>query len=149
MKIIAKNKQALFNYHLFEKIEAGLVLFGQEVKSIKTGHLSLKGSYVSARGSEVWLINAHIPRYKMSGPLPDYEPTRPRKLLLRKREIKRLLGKLTEKGLTLVPVSVYTKHGKVKIEIALARGKKKEDKRETIRRREQEREMKRAMRRKV
>ncbi len=148
MTVLAKNKNALFNYNILETFEAGLVLRGHEVKSVKNGHLSLKGSFVSLRNGELYLLNSYISPYKLAGPLPDYDPNRPRKLLLKKREIKRLIGKLSEKGLTLVPVKAYTKHSKIKIEIALARGKEKADKRETIKRRETERDLKRLMRKK-
>jgi len=146
MKILAKNKKIPFSYDILEKFEAGLTLHGHEVKSVKTGHLSLKGSYLSIRNGEAWLINAFIPPYKMAGRLSEYEPLRPRKLLLRKKEINYLTGKLNEKGLTLMPIKVYTKHGKIKLEAGLARGKKKFDKRETIRRREEKRETARTIR---
>jgi len=148
MPALVKNKQALFNYNILENFEAGLVLKGHEVKSIKSGHLSLKGSFVSLRNSELFLVNAYIPLYKMSGALPSYDAYRPRKLLLRKREVRRLIGKLSEKGLTLIPLKAYTKRGKIKIEIGLARGKAKEDKRETIKKRESERDIRRLLRKK-
>lgn len=149
MKILAKNKKGLFNYNILETLESGLVLSGQEVKSIKGGHISLGGSYVSLKNNELWLVNAFIPPYGPAGPLPDYDPERPRKLLLKKQEITRLRSKLNQKGLTIIPLKVYTKQGKIKLEIALARGKSKEDKRETIKRREQEREIRRMMRKKI
>lgn len=147
MPIIHKNKQAYFNYEILEKWEAGLVLRGQEVKSTKTGHVSLKGSYISIKNGEAWLIKAHIPPYKGAGKLINYDPERPRKLLLNKKELKYLTGKLNEKGLTLVPLGVYTKHDKIKLEIGLARGKRKLDKRELIKKREDERKMRREMKR--
>lgn len=139
MPVITTNKRAFFDYEILEKFEAGLVLSGQEVKSIKTGHIDLKGSYVTIQKNEAWLINAHIPLYKMAGKLPSYEPTRSRKLLLHRKEIKNLLGKLTQKGLTLIPIKVYTKHNQIKLEFGIGKGKKKFDKRETIRKREIER----------
>lgn len=149
MPILAKNKKALFNYEILEKLEAGIVLSGQEVKSVKNGHINLKGSYVTVQDEEAWLVNVHISPYKMAGPMTDYDPVRSRKLLLHKKEIRRILGKLSEKGLTLVPIKVYTKQGRIKVEIGIAKGKKKEDKRESIKKREQEREMRRMMKRKI
>lgn len=143
MPRIATNKKALYDYEILEKFEAGIVLAGHEVKSIKTGHINLKGSYVTIKAGEVWLINAHISKYKMAGKLLDYEPTRPRKLLLHKKEIKRLTGKLSEKGLTLIPLSVYTKRNQIKVEFGIGKGKKKVDKRESIKKREINRELKR------
>lgn len=134
--VIATNKRAYFEYEILEKFEAGIVLTGQEVKSIKTGHISLAGSYVTMKDNEAWLINAHVPPYKMAGLLPSYEPTRSRKLLLRKRELFSLMGKIKQKGLTLVPLRVYTKKGKIKLEFGLARGKRKYEKRELIKKRE-------------
>mgnify|MGYP001614842071 CR=1 FL=1 len=148
MTIIAKNKSALFNYELLETHEAGLVLTGQETKSIKTGHISLKGAYVSIRGGELWLRGSFVPPYKMAGTLPYYDPMRDRKLLLRKKEIERLAGKLNEKGLTITPIKVYIgKRSRLKIEIALVRGKQKHDKRESIKKRAVERDIRRQMKR--
>ncbi len=146
MPVIAKNKKALFDYEILGTFEAGLELTGQEVKSIKTGHISLKGSYVTLKASkkgkkEAYLTNAHISPYKMAGPLPDYEPTRSRKLLLRRKEINSLIGKIQEKGLTLVPIKVYTKRDKIKLEFGLGRGRKKVDKRELIKKREVKRQL--------
>ena len=145
MAIIYKNKQAYFNYEILKTWEAGLVLLGHEVKSIKTGHISLKGSYISIKNGEAWLRNARISPYKMAGNLVNYDPDRERKILLNKKEIKYLIGKLQEKGLTLVPLRVYTKHNKIKIEIGLGKGKSKIDKRASIRKREDEKKMRRAI----
>lgn len=136
MHIITTNKKAYFDYEILETFEAGIVLEGQEVKSIKTGHISLTGAYVTIKNSEAWLLSAHIPPYKMAGPLPGYEPTKSRKLLLRKQELRTLIGKIKQKGLTLMPLKIYTKRGKIKLEFGLARGKKKYEKREKIKERE-------------
>jgi len=145
MPMIVKNKKGLHNYEVIEKLETGIVLTGQEVKSVKQGHFHLDGSYVRLKKGEVWLIGAEIPKYKLAGALPDYNAKRDRKLLLRKKEIKYLVGKSEEKGLTLIPISVYTKRSKIKLEIGIARGKKKHDKRESIKKREDDRKIARAM----
>ncbi len=138
---LADNRKALYDYEVLEKFQAGLVLTGQEVKSVKNGHLSLKGAYVTFHNGDAYLTNAHITKYKQAGDIPDYDPTHSRRLLLRKKEIRYLQGKLEEKGLTIVPLSVYTKKRFVKMEIALAKGKKQHDKRETIKKRDAQREM--------
>lgn len=142
---LAGNKKALFDYEILEKFQAGLVLTGQEVKSVKAGHMSLKGTYVTFHNGDAYLTNANISKYPQAGNLPDYEPTASRRLLLRKREIRYLQGKLAEKGLTIVPLSVYTKNRFIKVEIAVGRGKKQYDKRETIKKRDTEREIKRSL----
>jgi SsrA-binding protein len=146
MKLLAKNKKAYFNYQILENFEAGISLIGQEVKSIKSGRINLAGSYVVLKGEEVYLIGANIPPYQPKNAPPDYNSERSRKLLLKKSEIKYLIGKVKEKGLTLVPLKVYTKRGKIKLEFGVAKGKKKADKRELIKKREAEREMKREIR---
>ena len=141
MKVIATNKKALFNYEILETYEAGVVLTGSEVKSIREGRVSLKESYAEIRDGEVFLINCHISSYPAAN-IFNHEPKRRRKLLLHKREIKRLLGRTTEKGLTLVPTKLYLNdRGIVKVELALAKGKKAYQKREAIRERDREREM--------
>lgn len=151
MKIIAKNKRAAFDYNILEKFEAGIVLTGAEVKSIKQGNISLKGSYVTISMTgpdnkpEAWLINAHISPYKPAGIQLGYDPEKSRKLLLHKKEIDYLIGKQKEGGLTIIPLLVYTKKGRIKIEVGLGRGKKKYEKREAIRKREDERKMRRAL----
>ncbi len=151
MGVLAKNKRAYFDYDILEEYEAGLVLKGFEVKSIKTGHVSLKGSYVTVKlaknnkNPEVYLINAHVSLYKHAGKMPNYNPTRSRKLLLNKKEIRYLIGKKVEKSLTLIPLRLYTKHNLIKLSFALARGKKKRDKREVIKRRELDIESRRAI----
>jgi SsrA-binding protein len=145
MTTLAFNKRASFDYELGDRYEAGLVLSGQEVKSAKTGHISLKGSFVTVKGNELFLTNANIPQYKHAGIVKNYDPTRPRKLLLRKSEIRTLIGKAKAAGLTLIPVRVYTKKRLVKLEFAVGRGKKEFDKRETIAKREAERRIRRAI----
>lgn len=145
MTTLAFNKRANFNYDISDKYEAGLVLSGQEVKSVKLGHISLKESFVTFKGAELYLTNAHITPYKQAGILKNYEPTRPRKLLLRKSEIKKLMGLVKIKGLTLVPIQVYTKKRLLKLEFGLGKGKNKFDKRETISKREVERNIRRTI----
>ena len=149
MKILAENKKAYFNYQILEKLEAGISLIGQEVKSIKSRRINLAGSYVVLKNSEVFLIGANVPPYQPKNVPADYNPERSRKLLLKKSEIKYLIGKVKQKGLTLVPLRVYTKRGKIKLEFGVARGKKKVDKRELIKKREAEREIRRALRRDI
>ena len=143
---VATNRQASYRYHLLEKWEAGMVLQGTEVKALRDGKAQIKDGYASVRDGEVWLHNVHIPPY---GPASreNHEPERPRKLLMHKREIERLIGKTREKGLTLVPTRLYFRDGRAKVEIALARGKDVGDKRQSIKEREMKREMERAIRR--
>ncbi|OGF23761.1 SsrA-binding protein [Candidatus Falkowbacteria bacterium RIFCSPLOWO2_12_FULL_45_13] len=147
MPVLAVNKRANFDYDIQEIYEAGLVLLGYEVKSIKTGHVSLKGSYVTFKKSrgknlpEAYLTNAHIPLYKFAGDWPGYEPLRARKLLLKKKEIRYLMGKKDEQGLTLIPIKIYTKHSFIKLEFGVGKGRKKYDKREVIKKRELDREV--------
>src|SRR6056297_3625645 len=143
--VLARNKKAYFDYEVLEKYEAGLKLLGHEVKSVKSGRVSLKGSFVTLKQTskklpEFYLINAHIPKYQHAGNIKDYDPYRSRKLLLNKKEIERLIGKKQEKGLTLVPLKLYTRHSLVKLEFGLARGKKKVDKREDIKRKDLDRQ---------
>jgi len=145
MKVFVENKKAYFNYEILETFEAGLVLIGQEVKSIKTGKASLKGSYVVLKNEEVYLIGANIPPYQPKNAPTDYNPERSRKLLLNKSEIKHLIGKGKEKGLTLIPLKIYSKNGRIKLAFGTAKGKKKADKRETIKKRETEREIKKEL----
>lgn len=146
MPTLAVNPRAKFDYHIIETYEAGVVLFGHEVKSAKLGRISLKGSYVIVKDNEVFLINATISPYQPKNIPGEYQPDRARKLLLNKSEIKELIGKTQQKGLTLVPIMIYTKKGKVKIEVGLGKGKKKSDKREVIKKREAERTIARALR---
>ncbi|QQR77206.1 MAG: SsrA-binding protein SmpB [Candidatus Moraniibacteriota bacterium] len=146
MPTFAYNKRARFDYELLETIEAGIALLGHEVKSIKTGHISLQGSFVTIHGNDLMLTNALIPFYPFAGDSSRYEPTRPRRLLIKKNEAKRLIGKVRTNGLTLIPLRVYTKRHLVKVEFALAKGKKEYDKRATTQKREADRKMARAMR---
>ncbi len=139
-KVYAVNKKATFDYEILEKIEAGLVLSGPEVKSVRNGQVSLKGGFIVFHGDQVHLINTHIPKYKFSGNLKNYNPERSRELLLKEREINYLRGKSQEKGLTIIPLSLYNKGRHIKLEIAVVRGKKKYDKRATIKKRELNRE---------
>jgi SsrA-binding protein len=142
---IATNRQARHRYNLLEKWEAGLVLTGTEVKSLREGKAQIKDGYAALRDGEVWLYNVHIPPYAPAS-RENHEPERPRKLLMQKREIERLIGKTREKGLTLVPTRLYFRGGRAKVEIALAKGKDVGDKRQSIKEREMKREMERAVR---
>ena len=146
MPDIATNRQARFRYHFLETWEAGLVLTGTEVKSLREGKAQIKDGYASVKDGEVWLHNVHIPPYAPAS-RPNHEPERPRKVLMHRGEIERLIGKTREKGLTLVPTRLYFRNGRVKVEIALAKGKDVGDKRQTIKDREMKREMERAIRR--
>jgi len=148
MKSYAINKRASFDYELLSRYEAGIILSGQEVKSVKNKHVSLKGSFVTLKNSECYLTNAHINPYKFAGKLSGYNPTRPRKLLLKKNEISSLIGKSKTQGLTLVPIKLYGKRGYIKLEFALGRGKKQYDKRSNIAKREFQRKKDRALREK-
>ncbi len=145
MKVLSENKKAYFTYQILEKFEAGIALNGQEVKSIKMGRINLMGSYVVIKNGEVFLIGANVPPYQPKNAPADYDPQRSSKLLLRKNEIDYLFGKSQQKGLTMVPLKVYTNNGKIKIEFGIGKGKKKFDKRETIRKRDAEKEIKREM----
>jgi len=145
MRVLAENKKAYYNYEILEKFEAGVSLIGQEVKSLKTRGVNLAGSYVIIKDSEVFWIGAKISPYQPKNAPPDYNPERSRKLLLKKSEIQYLIGKAKQKGLTLIPLRVYTKNGKIKLEFGIAKGRRKFDKRELIRKREIERELKREL----
>ena len=144
-KLIASNRKAHFNFDILETYEAGLVLRGTEVKALRDGRADLKESYARIEGHEAWLLGCHISAYTQ-GNRANHDPLRPRKLLLHRAEIGRLLGKIMEKGLTLVPLRLYFKEGRVKVELGLARGRKTLDKRHVIREREERREMDRAIR---
>jgi SsrA-binding protein len=143
-KVIATNKKAFHDYFILEKMEAGIILQGTEVKAIREGRLNLKDSYATVRSGEVLLLNCHISPYS-HGNRENHDPTRSRKLLLHAREIEKLIGKTQEKGLTLTPLRVYLKRGKVKVELGVAKGKKLYDKRETERRKEADQEARAAM----
>jgi SsrA-binding protein len=143
-KIIADNRKAHHDYHLLETFEAGVVLLGTEVKSIREGGANLRDSFARIESGEVWVYNIHISPYRNRG-YSDHDPKRRRKLLLHRQEIRKLIGKTVERGMTLVPVRMYLKDGRVKMAISLAKGKKEHDKRETIKRRETARETRAAV----
>ncbi|SRR6056297_18513 len=155
MTVLARNKRAYFDYEVLEKHEAGLKLLGHEVKAVKNSQVSLKGSHVTLKNRgknmlpEVYLVNAHISLYKSAGDIKDHDPTRPRKLLLNKKEVQYLIGKRQEKGLTLVPLKLYTKHSLIKLEFAVAKGKRKVDKREDIKRKDLDRQKRELMKQKL
>ena len=135
-KKLAENRRVYYDYEILDIYEAGLKLLGHEVKAIKTGHISLKGSYVVIKNKEVFLINALIPPYQVKNTPDNYDPYRSRKLLLKKSEIKSLIGKSKQKGLTLVPIKIYTKKKLIKLEFGIGKGKREIDKREKIKKRE-------------
>jgi SsrA-binding protein len=145
MPTLAQNKKALFDYEILDDWEAGLVLSGQEVKAVRAGQMSLKGAFVHVKADGVWLVNAHIPKYSKAGPLPGYDPDQSRKLLLHAREIDKIRGKLDTKGLTIVPISAYTKGSRIKIKIGLARGKKQFQKKEVKKQRDIDRDLRRSL----
>ena len=147
VKIIAKNRRALFDYHIESRVEAGISLTGTEVKSLREGSAQLSDSYAIGQRGELFLLNAQIPPYKPAGPLLNHEPKRTRKLLLHRREIDRLLEQQQKGGYALIPLSIYFKDGRVKVEIGVAKGKRAADKRDSIAEREARREMERARRR--
>lgn len=141
-KNITVNRKARHDYHILQTFEAGIVLVGTEVKALREGKANLVDSYATIKNGEVWLVSAHISEYKQ-GNINNHNPTRDRKLLLNKSEIRKLIGKTKEKGLTLIPLRMYFKNGRVKVELALAKGKKSYDKRETIAKRDFQREQER------
>ena len=143
-KVVAVNRQAGHTYHLLDRFEAGLVLQGTEVKSIREGRVNLKDSYAGFERDELFLIQCHISPYT-HGNRENHDPLRKRKLLLHRREIRRLIGKIAQRGFTLVPTRLYFRNGRVKVELALARGKKEHDRRAATREREQEREVRAAL----
>jgi SsrA-binding protein len=145
MPTYAKNKKARFDYEILQNVEAGLVLSGQEVKSVRAGQMNLSGAFVSFMKDEAYLTNAHIPKYKYAGSVEGYDPDRSRKLLLKTKEIAYLQGKKQEKGLTIVPLSVYTSGRHIKLDIGVARGKKQFDKKRVKKDRDIEREARRAI----
>ncbi len=145
MPILKENKEAWFDYEILEEYEAGIALTGPEVKSAKHGDLSLRGSYVTLRNNEAWLVNCHIAPYRLATTGIEQNPARDRRLLLRKREINTLIGTLKSAGLTLIPLSVYAKSGLIKVRLGLGRGKRKYDKRAAIKKREAERKIRKAL----
>lgn len=143
--MVADNRRARHDYEIDESVEAGLVLTGSEIKSVRLGRLNLRGSYARVLNDEVFVYDMHISPYEQSGRYFNHEPTRPRKLLLHRREISRLSGLVRQKGMTLVPLKVYFKGRRAKLELGVARGKKLYDKREDIAKRESQRDIERAM----
>ncbi|MEK7146823.1 MAG: SsrA-binding protein SmpB [Patescibacteria group bacterium] len=144
MQVITVNKRAGFEYEILETYEAGIALKGFEVKSVKSGRIGISGAYAVIKNNEAWLINADIPPYQPKNTPADYDPKQTRRLLLRKEEIKTLIGRTQEKGLTLTPLKVYIKKGRIKLEIGLGKSRKKADKRQVIKKREIKREIKKA-----
>jgi len=142
--LVTENRQARHEYHLLERLEAGLVLTGTEVKSLRQGGANLRRSYADVRGDEVWLVGAHISAYEQ-GNAANHDPDRERKLLLHRGQIESLIGKVQEKGLTLVPTKLYFKDGRAKVELAVARGKEQRDKRRDLQRREADRQIEREL----
>ena len=146
-KVVSENRKARFNYEIGDTYEAGIALTGSEVKSLRNGKATIAESYADPKGGELWLVNANIPEYLQAGPFNNHAPKRARRLLLHRREINRLSGAVEREGMTIVPLKLYfDERGRAKIEIALARGKKLHDKRETLKKRSWERERARLMR---
>ncbi len=145
-KLITSNRQARHDYFIQESVEAGLALSGTEIKSIRAGRVNLRDAYARIEGHEAWLIGMHISPYEQAGSYFQHDPTRPRKLLLHRREIDHLRGQLGQKGLTLVPLRLYLKRGRAKIELGLAKGKKLYDKRDSLAERDARRDIERALR---
>jgi SsrA-binding protein len=146
-KVVSENRKARFNYEIGDTYEAGIALTGSEVKSLRNGKATIAESYADPKGGELWLVNANIPEYLQAGPFNNHAPKRARRLLLHRREIDRLSGAVEREGMTIVPLKLYfDERGRAKIEIALARGKKLHDKRETLKKRSWERERGRLMR---
>lgn len=144
-KVVSTNRKARHDYELFDTYEAGLVLTGSEIKSIRAGRVNLREGFVQARDGELWLLNTHIATYEQAG-VYGHDPLRPRKLLLHRKEIDRIIAQIQEKGLTVVPTIMYLTRGRAKVEIAVARGKKKYDKRESLREEASKRQIERALR---
>jgi SsrA-binding protein len=144
VKVIARNRRATHDYHVESRYEAGLVLLGSEIKSIRAGGVNLREGYVTPRDGEMWLVNVHISAYKPAA-REGHEPRRPRKLLLNRREINRLTSQVQERGYTIIPLSLYLKDGRAKVEIGLARGKRQYDKRASISKRESQRQIERTL----
>lgn len=147
IKVITHNRRASHEYHLLDRYEAGLVLTGTEIKSIRENKVSLQRAYVQPRNGELWLMEAHIAEYE-HGNRENHEPTRPRKMLLHRREINKIIDELTMKGVTMIPTRLYLKNGLAKVEVALAKGKKLYDKRADLKKRESKRQIERALKEK-
>ena len=148
IKTIATNRKAYHNYFIGDNVEAGIILTGSEIKSIRAGRVSLGDAYIKPEGGELWLVNAHIARYESSSYM-SHEPKRPRKLLLHRKEIKNLTSRIKEKGLTLIPTRLYIKNHLVKVGVALSKGKKLYDKREAIAKRDSDREISRTVKKRL
>ena len=144
IKIVCRNKRAFHQYNIFDKLECGIVLTGTEVKSLREGSASLEDAYAKIERGEVWLLNSDIPEYAMGNRM-NHKPKRPRKLLLHRREIGKFAGKASERGFTLVPLRMYFRRGKAKVELAIARGKQVHDKRESLKKADAQRDIRRAM----
>ncbi|AXK80278.1 SsrA-binding protein SmpB [Pseudolabrys taiwanensis] len=146
-KVVAENRRARFNYEIGDTVEAGIALTGSEVKSLRSGKATIAESYADAKGGEIWLVNANIPEYQQAGPYNNHAPKRPRKLLLHEREIDKMAAAVEREGMTIVPLKLYfNERGRAKVELAVARGKKLHDKRETEKKRSWDREKSRLMR---
>ncbi|HEV2628589.1 MAG TPA: SsrA-binding protein SmpB [Pseudolabrys sp.] len=147
LKVVAENRRARFNYEIGDTYEAGIALTGSEVKSLRSGKATIAESYADSKGGELWLVNANIPEYLQAGPFNNHPPKRPRRLLLHQREIDRLATGVEREGMTIVPLKLYfNEKGRAKVELALARGKKLHDKRETLKKRSWDREKSRLLR---
>jgi len=144
VKVVATNRKATHDYHIEDRLEAGLALLGSEIKSIRAGRANLRDGFVIPRGDELWLTNVHIASYQPAG-RQGHDPLRPRRLLLHRREINRLLSRVQERGFTIIPLRLYLKRGRVKVEIGLARGKRQYDKRATLAERDAQRQMQRTL----
>jgi SsrA-binding protein len=144
-KIVASNRKAKYDYEILDTFEAGLVLTGSEIKSIRAGKVNLREGFIQEKEDELWLLNTHIASYEQAG-VYGHDPLRPRKLLLHRREMSRIFARVKEKGLTIVPTILYLSRGRAKVEIALARGRKQYDKRENLRERESQRQIERSLR---
>lgn len=145
IKVVARNRQASFDYALEERFEAGLVLMGSEIKSIRNNQVNLRDSFVEERGGELWLVGTHITPYKQAGIYGSFDAVRPRKLLLHKKQIAQIISGIRQRGYSCVPTMMYLKNGKAKVEIALARGKKQYDKRQTMAKRDADRSIRQAL----
>ena len=144
VKVVSRNKRAFHDYEIMDRIECGIALVGTEVKSLRDGHATIEDAYAKLEDGEVWLIGSDIPEYAMGNRL-NHKPRRPRKLLLHRKEIDKFAGKASQRGFTLVPLRLYFKRGRAKVEIAIARGKQQHDKRESLKKADAQREMRRAM----
>jgi len=148
IKIVATNRKAMHDYTIEDRYEAGIALLGTEIKSVRAGQANLREGYVQVRGGELWLVNTHIAAYDPAG-REGHDPLRPRRLLLHKKEIARILGRVQERGYTLIPLKMYLKNHRAKVEIALARGKRQFDKRDSIAKREADRQIQRTLKERV